>query len=256
MTTRWKVRLERLTAGLVRALPSSVSKFLTPEQRARFEFIRGHHKHFYPLGGPMNGQAHRLEIARSIIERCGIAAIIETGTHRGSTTAWLAQFDLPVHSVELDPQFHAFAALRLAQMRNVSLERGDSVAFLTALGGRQWASGPIFIYLDAHWGERLPLAEEIRIIEKCFPRAIVMIDDFAVPGDAGYGFDDYGPGKALTLDYLKPLLGPATALFWPRASARWETGAKRGCVILTSDGKMRELLAQLPCLRPMASVAS
>jgi hypothetical protein len=31
---------------------------------------------------------------------------------------------------------------------------------------------------------------------------VAMIDDFRVPGDEGYAYDDYGPGKALTADYL------------------------------------------------------
>ena len=31
-----------------------------------------------------------------------------------------------------------------------------------------------------------------------------MIDDFQVPDDPGYAYDDYGPGKALTPDLVDP----------------------------------------------------
>ena len=57
----------------------------------------------------------------------------------------------------------------------------------------------LFIYLDAHWEEDLPLAEELAVIARATTRCIVMIDDFQVPGD-GYAYDNYGPGKALVED--------------------------------------------------------
>jgi len=62
-----------------------------------------------------------------------------------------------------------------------------------------------------------------------------MIDDFEVPGDPGYGFDDYGPGKALTASYLAPAFRefePAVA--YPSLPSSRESGRKRGCVVLFS----------------------
>ena len=61
---------------------------------------------------------------------------------------------------------------------------------------------PTLFYLDAHWNDHLPLREEVELALKHFAKAVLIIDDFAVPDDPGYAFDDYGPGKALTLDYL------------------------------------------------------
>jgi hypothetical protein len=55
----------------------------------------------------------------------------------------------------------------------------------------------VFFHLDAHWEGDLPLQEEIEIILGRFPNFLIMIDDFRVPGDSGYGFDDYGRGKML-----------------------------------------------------------
>lgn len=197
----------------------------------------------------MNGQAHRLEIARSIVERCDIQQIIETGTYKGTTTEWLASFELPVDTVEVNPRFQEFSARRLAEFANVRLHFGDSVSFLRQAAQRaDAATMRHFVYLDAHWLDHLPLREELQIILGLMPRSVVMVDDFQVPDDSGYGYDDYGPGKALTPAYLEDLAVPFTA-FYPAAAARWETGAKRGCVVLTADNALRQVLADLPCLR-------
>ena len=61
---------------------------------------------------------------------------------------------------------------------------------------------PTLFYLDAHWHEYLPLRDELEIALGQFANAVVLIDDFQVPDDPGYGFDDYGPGKTLNLEYL------------------------------------------------------
>ena len=51
-----------------------------------------------------------------------------------------------------------------------------------------------FFYLDAHWRDALPLREELRIIATQHACAVVMVDDFKVEDDSGYGFDIYGNG--------------------------------------------------------------
>ena len=93
----------------------------------------------------------------------------------------------------------------------------------------------VFAYLDAHWGPDLPLREELEIIAAHWKRAVVMVDDFEVPGDSGYGFDDYGDGAALTESYLRraAALGSWTVRY-PVAPSTVETGSRRGCCVLTS----------------------
>jgi hypothetical protein len=48
---------------------------------------------------------------------------------------------------------------------------------------------PTLFYLDAHWEEYLPLRDELQLIYNNFPRAVVLVDDFKVDDDLGYGFD-------------------------------------------------------------------
>src|SRR5450631_3532673 len=55
---------------------------------------------FYPWGFAMNGMTSRLEATRQIIYALGIERIVETGTFRGTTAEWFAQFGITVESVE------------------------------------------------------------------------------------------------------------------------------------------------------------
>jgi hypothetical protein len=34
------------------------------------------------------------------------------------------------------------------------------------------------VYLDAHWGDDLPLLDELEIVLKAKPEALILIDDF------------------------------------------------------------------------------
>ena len=159
-------------------------------------------------GAAFNGQKLRQGIFVAVVEENPLTAIIETGTFRGTTTELLARTLLPVYTVEAWPRFYEFARMRFRSQRDrVHVYEGDSRAFLRQLAAD--SSVPhdrVFFYLDAHWGEDLPLLEEVGIIFKSWTRAIVMIDDFKVPG-TDYQYDDYGSGKALTLEYLERTIG-------------------------------------------------
>ena len=75
------------------------------------------------------------------------------------------------------------------------------------------------------------------------------VDDFAVPGDPGYGFDDYGPGKRLDLEYLRQGKLRDLIVFFPSVPSHEETGAKRGCVIATANGEIAKILEHCIMLR-------
>ncbi len=96
------------------------------------------------------------------------------------------------------------ARARLEKYQNVDLREVDSVIALRALTQKLTdRAAPTLFYLDAHRQEQLPLREESELALAHFPKAVLMIDDFEVPDDPGYGFDDYGPGKRLCLAYLQ-----------------------------------------------------
>lgn len=187
-------------------------------------------------GGPLNGQQGRREAFAALVHSTEPAAIVETGTFRGITTEWMAQnFKEPIYTCETDPRYFHQAKQKLAPFTHVYCELKDSRAFLRDLSNILPGERPVLYYLDAHWAEDLPLREEIEIILSADDNAVVMIDDFAVPGDEGYRWDDYGPGKRLTLEIFEGTLATEAHLFFPSLPSGAETGAKRGCCVVTNN---------------------
>lgn len=201
-------------------------------------------------GGPMNGQAGRVELCRQIFESLRPVAIVETGTFRGTTTEFFAEFGVPVYTAEVEPRFHAFAELRFRSARDrVHVVLADSRTLLRQLAtDPSFPKGDVFFYLDAHWYSDLPLAEEIDTIFGSWKRSVIMIDDFAVPGDS-YSYDDYGPGAVLNAEYLDGMGRTDIFRFYPSLPANQETGYKRGCIVLCDDPDTQERLSKLESLR-------
>jgi hypothetical protein len=204
-------------------------------------------------GGPFNGQCARQELFQELIAKTAPAIIIETGTFRGTTTEFMAETGIPIYSVEGLPRYYGFSRARLWRKGNVHLYLGDSRAVLRYLFAdrlRSVCERPVFAYLDAHWNADLPLREELEIIFDHCPAAVVMIDDFQVPDDSGYQYDDYGPGKSLSPAYIDPVLSKyCLEAHYPSTPSSKETGVKRGCVVLGSSEIYGKLLCALPLLR-------
>jgi predicted O-methyltransferase YrrM len=204
-------------------------------------------------GGPFNGQPARQALFRDIIVNVRPRAIVETGTYLGTTTDFMAGAGIPIYTIEADSRNYGFARVRLRRKRNVMLCQGDSRRALRALFDRP--PGPandevLFAYLDAHWSVDLPLAEELEIIFSRRPAAVVMVDDFQVPCDAGYAYDDYGPGKALIAGYIEPAVSKyQLQTFYPSTPSFAESGLRRGCVVLAKKSVHGRALSSIPLLR-------
>ena len=198
-----------------------------------------------------NGQRHRKRIFTEIINAISFDAILETGTWLGNTTGYMRQTaDKPVYSCELNPRFFALAKMRLADLAAVHLNLKDSRKFIQDCRQSDLAAKTVFFYLDAHWYDDLPLSEEMDLIGSCWKQYVILIDDFQVPDDAGYGFDNYGTGKALALELLAPAIKKYNlAVFFPSARSSDETGGKCGCVVLAPRGAVAEKLSKLTSLR-------
>jgi hypothetical protein len=165
----------------------------------------------------------------------------------------MAGAGIPTYTIEADRRIYGFSRARLRRKRNVTLCQGDSRGELRTLfdGPLRLASDEvIFAYLDAHWNAELPLAEELEIIFSRCPAAIAMIDDFEVPFDPGYGYDDYGPEKAPTASYIAPVVSRyQLQTFYPSTPSAAESGLRRGCVVLAKAAVHGKALALLPLLR-------
>jgi predicted O-methyltransferase YrrM len=203
---------------------------------------------FRTWSGPFNGQNARQQIIRDLVFSLRIEQFVETGTFRGTTTEFLANLlGAPVFTVESQPRYFSVAKKRLAQYPWVTVELGDSRSFLRSFASKKELCAPrTLFYLDAHWERDLPLHDELAIIVEGWPNAVVVIDDFEVPDDPGYAFDDYGPGRRISIDNLPEL--PGWALLFPSVSSGEETGARRGCAVLASPSMAYEAAA-IPTLR-------
>ena len=187
------------------------------------------------LGGPMNGQARRLEIMRELERTFRFTAVIETGTFRGSTTEFLCHLiDGPVYTAEHYRRAWLYAKQRLSIYESADVRQGDSRAVLADLFADQAVpKSNVLFYLDAHWDDGdLPLAQELRTISDGWPDSVIVMDDFEVEGDPGYGFDEYGPGMRLSRQYLPDHVLADYVLLYPKAPSSRETGSRRGCGVL------------------------
>jgi hypothetical protein len=205
-------------------------------------------------GGPFNGQPLRCELFAALTAHVRPYAIVETGTYLGTTTEFLAETGLPVYTVEAHPRNYGFARARLWRRRNVTLFHGDSRAVLQRLLADRRLNLPprtLFYYLDAHWNDDLPLGEEINIIFNSSSSGVVMVDDFQVPFDAGYGYDDYGPNKALSIAYIAQAIAVhQLQVFYPASPSHCEGGLRRGCVVLAKRDVHGRTLSAISLLRP------
>jgi hypothetical protein len=233
-------------------LKSSARKILGETVTGMIDFYR-HPERGKGECAPFNGQAYRQQTFGWILAHMGPAAIVETGTYLGATTEFMAETNIPLYTIESNPRNYGFARARLWRRPNLTMRLGDSRAQLQALFDgplRSMTNKTIFVYLDAHWNADLPLGEELDIVFDNCPASVVMIDDFQVPDDPGYGYDDYGPGKALTSAYIAPAVARhGLGIFYPSTPSSQEGGALRGCVVLAKNVVHGRALASCPLLR-------
>jgi hypothetical protein len=224
--------LTRLADGLRQDGNTTGADFLI-DTAARVELLSEELQNCW--GGPFNGQTGRQRLVLEILDKVRPDVVIETGTFRGITTEWFANhFAGPIFSCEVDRMYLIQAQHRLGRFGQVNLFHADSREFLRARIAALPARSRVLFYLDAHWRDDLPLIEELRIITGGDLRWVAMIDDFKVPFDEGYYYDDYGPGKSLKLDLLS-FLKDSSTFFFPRLHSSEETGAARGACVVAGD---------------------
>lgn len=204
-----------------------------------------------PWGGPFNGQRIRQKIVEDILSLIDFDCVIETGTFRGSTTLFFAsKFDGPIFTCELNHKFFLYSKKRLRLHPKIFISELSSVKFLQwYFASTRFRDKATFFYLDSHWQDHLPLREELELIHEFSSHFVAMVDDFQVVDDPGYGYDDYGPGRALNLDYLEFLRNRDSHLFYPATPSEQESGARKGCIIIASNRHLMGRLLASRCVR-------
>ncbi len=138
-----------------------------------------------------------------LIKDLKIECIIETGTFRGTTTAFLSEAfpTLDIYTIEVDFKNFLEAEQNLKGYKNIKLICGSSEKkleeLLPSLRGKR-----LLFYLDAHWEEYWPLLDEFEAIRKnAKDMCCIVIDDFKVP-NRQFQFDAY-KGQPLDVNYIQ-----------------------------------------------------
>lgn len=185
--------------------------------------------------GPFNGQERRAEIVRSLLRALPYDLVIETGTYRGTTTDRLREFTkAPIVTIEASRRYYEYSRRRLVRSGHVQVVHGDSAREIRRIASSSDHNprARVFAYLDAHWGKTLPARYEILEVLSGWDEFCAVIDDFKVPGDPGYGFDDYGPGAVLDGTLFEGLSFAGVSCFYPSVPSADETGHRRGWIVL------------------------
>lgn len=194
----------------------------------------------------LNAQVKRKEIVGRILKKQKPDVIVETGTHLGDSTGYFSRFSESVLTSDSSSIYMWAAKNRLSKISNIEFFIGDSREFLRNISkGDLLTAKKIFFYLDAHWHEDLPLYEEIEIIVQKYKKRnwIILIDDFCVPGDAGYAYSSFGNGKTLNFEYIKDIVAKYTLdVFFPTVPSQFESGFRTGYVFLSNGGGVTDIL--------------
>jgi predicted O-methyltransferase YrrM len=198
-----------------------------------------------------NRQRMRFRVFREIDRLIPFDNYIETGTYTGLTTHFLADVARTrgalVYSCEINDDYYRIASRTVGNLKGVHLHRGNSVDFLRSLSANV-SDAVNFIYLDAHWYKYLPLRDEVAVIGK-WPNTVVMIDDFKVPFDEGFGWDRYDDEREICMRYIEGSIG-SSGVYFPNYPARQEgAGITRGYSVISISERYTNALDGVRLLR-------
>jgi len=144
----------------------------------------------------------------TLIKTFEITQIIETGTYRGDTTAFIAEKypEKQITTIEVNDEYYNIAKNRLNDFKNIVMHNGDSPSVLNNIL-KHMVQDKILFYLDAHWFNNFPLNGELRTIANTHKdNCCVIIDDFKVPNKQHLKYDMYGVNQIhteLDLNYIR-----------------------------------------------------
>ncbi len=228
-----KIFIKFLLKNLFKVLPSRLLvQAIQPEKLQNLWFTQ-----FF------NGQIRRTEFIASCFRDIDFTDVIETGTYLGNSTIALSCLSsAKVHSIEINTEFFQYTKNRIQRDfkdRNIILYNGDSQLILEdLLRSLSPQTHILFLYLDAHWHDKLPLRTEVSLLNAWGGKFIAVIDDFQIQDDTGYGFDKYN-NETVGLACIPELTNGK--IFSLAAHSSEESGAKRGTGIIIENRLRAEL---------------
>jgi predicted O-methyltransferase YrrM len=194
---------------------------------------------------PMNGQRNRLRTSFLLCDIFKPDFAIESGSYLGTTTQYLASLaTTKTYSIEINGAFAEIARIRLKpdiDSERIEVVDGDSGVHMSRiLSTFNPKHSRVFAYLDAHWLEHIPLSEEIQSLLDWGGDFIAVIDDFYIPGDPGFGFDQY---KNHRVDVSHVPKSDQISVWIPDEHSSTESGARRGTAYVVSS-RLKDLVVQ------------
>ena len=183
---------------------------------------------------PMNGQKNRLRTAYLLAGILKPTHAIETGTYLGTTTQYLTSMVTDkTYSIEVNQKYIDISEKRLTnEVQSGALEfiLGDSkIEIINILNKLDPNKHRILVYLDAHWLDYVPLKEEIQSLLNWGGVFIAIVDDFMIPFDGGYGYDQYLNDR---IDISQLPFSEKISIWVPSEPSTSESGARRGTAYL------------------------
>ena len=144
---------------------------------------------FLDLG--FHGDKYLIDLVFAAAKVC--PQFVETGANVGSSLHYFAKHfpSTPCYSCEPDLEAFQAAQSKIAEFKNVILVNEPSPEFLYQREKTLAAQDTLF-WLDAHgYGFHWPLKDEIAFITRVCRRARILIDDFQVPDQPQFSYDEY-----------------------------------------------------------------
>jgi hypothetical protein len=179
---------------------------------------------------PFNAQPIRMQTISTIYHAFNPQFTIETGTHIGSSTTYLAAMTSgKTFTIEIEPKYRDIAMERFTRNHpglNIESVLGDSATQMRSILEKIPRTCKLVAYLDAHWLADIPTYSELEALIDWGGCWIAIIDDFKVDTDSGYKFDSYG--SVIIGKNIVPTKNPNLEIWVPNISAARETGARSG----------------------------
>lgn len=201
---------------------------------------------FYSVG--FHGDTHLIDFISPILS--SVDQFIETGTSVASTTRYVAEKFPHLHIYGCEPDRNAFdfSMTKLKDYKNVLVKRQTSPEFLYELtkNNPSILEKDTIFWLDSHAnGFKWPLRDEVMFITSYFSKGYIFIDDFLVPENPQFGYDEYD-GQVCSLEYIKDMLDGTKKyeIYYPAYKDRTSEFCKlRGWVMIEfghSEGMTKE----------------
>lgn len=170
-----------------------------------------------------HGDQYLLNLTAVLLERSDL--FVETGTNVGQTAKYVADRHQNIRVLSCEPDGESFAQAvdRLGAYDRVELHNERSQEFLPRALERDFEAATFF--LDAHGdGFEWPLRLEIDLLTAKLSEAVILIDDFRVPGKSRFSYDAYD-GQECSLAYVREALddGNEYTLIYPDYEVRTST---------------------------------